>query len=101
MEREIHSMKDNNAWRLVEIPKECNGCKWIFKQKFGDDGVQYKARLVVQNFSQKYGIDYGKVFSPVVSHTSLRTLFAISGKRSLQIHHIDCKTAFLNSDLNE
>ena len=98
MERDIHSMKCNNTWRLVERPKDCNvvGCKWIFKKKFGDECVQYKARLVAQGFSQKYGIDYGEMFSPVW-HTTLRTLFAISDKRSLQIRHIDFKTAICSS----
>ena len=43
-ERGIHSMKENNIWRLVESSTDCNvvGCKWIFKKKFGDEGVQYK-----------------------------------------------------------
>ena len=72
MKREIHSMKDNNTWRLVERPKDCSvvGCKLIFKKKFGDEDVQYKPKLVAKGFSQKYGIDYGEVFSPVVSHTT-------------------------------
>ena len=50
MEEELKSMKDNEVWDLVELPKGIKtiGCKWIFKTKHDSKGnVEiYKARLV-------------------------------------------------------
>jgi hypothetical protein len=55
-------------------------CKWIFKKKTDkDENVHiYKARLVVKDFKQIYGIDYDKTFSPVVMLKSVRILLAIT-----------------------
>ena len=44
------------------------GYKWVFIRKRNEKNkiVCYKARLVVQGFSQRLGIDYEKTYSPVV-----------------------------------
>ena len=77
-------------------------CKWVFKEKIGSDGnVTYRARLVAKGFSQRPGIDFDETFSPVVKHSTLRLLFALSVKLGLSIHHLDVVTAFLNGKLKE
>ena len=40
MEKEIRSVKANEVWELVELPKgkKNMGCKWVHKQKVGIDG---------------------------------------------------------------
>ena len=40
MKNEIESLKQNNVWDLVELPKNRKpiGCKWIFKTKFNAVG---------------------------------------------------------------
>jgi hypothetical protein len=42
--------------------------KWVFVRKRNEKNeiVRYKARLVVQSFMQKPGIDYEETYSPVV-----------------------------------
>ena len=61
--------------------------KWIYKIKIrSDESVeQYKARLVAHEFSQEYGIDYGKIFVSAVNMISIRTLIAVAlvGKQPL------------------
>ena len=42
------------------------------------NATRYKARLVAQGFTQKFGADYDETFPPVVRLESLRTLIALS-----------------------
>lgn len=63
--------------------------------------MRYRARLVAKGFSQKAGIDYTETFSPVVRHSTLRLLFALSVKYNLDITHLDVTTAFLNGYIIE
>ncbi|GJZ20754.1 retrovirus-related pol polyprotein from transposon TNT 1-94 [Tanacetum coccineum] len=79
------------------------GYKWIFKKKMKADGTvdKYKARLVIQGFRQREGLDYFDTYSPVTRITSIRMIIAIAALRNLEIHQMDVKTAFLNGDLEE
>ena len=75
MEKKIKSIKVNEVWELVELPKgkKTIGCKWVYKRKVDVDGSveRYKARLVAKDYSQQYGLDYDETFSPVARFESL------------------------------
>jgi len=105
MEKEMQSMHSNEVWTLVELPagRKTVSNRWVFKQKVGSDGeiCQYKARLVAQGFSQRYGIDYDETFSPVVRFESIRTVIALSAQYGMSLHQMDVTAAFLNSNLDE
>lgn len=104
MDEELQSFEDNQAWELVDIPEKNTivQCKWVFKRKNeSDNSVRYRARLVAKGFSQKPGIDYDETFSPVVRHSTLRLLLALSVNLDLEITHLDVTTAFLNGILEE
>ncbi|GJV37166.1 TMV resistance protein N [Tanacetum coccineum] len=77
--------------------------QWIFKKKMKADGTvdKYKARLVIQGFRQREGLDYFDTYAPVTRITSIRTIIVIAALRNLEIHQMDVKTAFLNGDLEE
>lgn len=75
MKDEMMALDKNDTWDLVELPKDRKtmGCKWVYKLKRGVDGTRdcYKARLAVKGFSQKAGIDFHEIFSPVVKKNSI------------------------------
>ncbi|GJX75492.1 transposable element [Tanacetum coccineum] len=106
MGEEIESLHKNNTWALVKLPegRKVVGCKWVFKKKTGlsgSDNIRFKARLVAKGFSQKEGIDYNEIFSPVVRHTSIRVLLSLVAHHDLELEQLDVKTAFLHGDLEE
>ncbi|GJV82287.1 transposable element [Tanacetum coccineum] len=75
MGEEIESLHKNETWEL--------------------------ARLVAKGYSQKEGIDYNEIFSPVVRHTSIRVLLSVVAHHDLELEQLDVKTAFLHGDLEE
>ncbi|KAG5682922.1 hypothetical protein PVAND_012240 [Polypedilum vanderplanki] len=105
MDQEIKSLCDNDAWCLVDLPagRKAVGSKWVFKKKEDQEGniIEYKARLVAQGYSQKYGEDYDEVFAPVTRSSTFRLLLAVSGRRKYYVKQFDIKTAFLNGELKE
>nr|GEW26134.1 hypothetical protein [Tanacetum cinerariifolium] len=79
-------------------------CKWLFKIKERIKGVQkprYKERLVAHGFTQSSCIDYNKVFSLVVRHTSIRVILALTVCKDYELEQLDVKTAFLHGNLEE
>ena len=105
MKDELDSMKSNEVWDLVELPKgvQAIGCKWVYKTKRDSLGniERYKARLVAKGFTQKEGIDYTETFSSVSKKDSLRIILALVAHLDLELQQMDVKTSFLNGDLEE
>nr|GFA67862.1 retrovirus-related Pol polyprotein from transposon TNT 1-94 [Tanacetum cinerariifolium] len=105
MNAKMQSMKDNQVWRLVDLPPNDKTIrsKWLFKKKTDMDGNvhTYKARLVAKEFTQAYGVDYEEKFSPIADIKAIRILIAITAFCDYQIWQIDVKNAFLNGYLDE
>ncbi|GJT87483.1 retrotransposon protein, putative, ty1-copia subclass [Tanacetum coccineum] len=106
MKEEMSSLKKNHTWELVDQPpgQKLVSCKWLYKIKEGIKGVQkprYKARLVARGFTQRAGIDYNEVFSPMVRHTSIRVILSLTACEDYELEQLDVKTAFLHGNLEE
>ena len=73
----------------------------MYSLKYNPDGsiARYKARRVARGFSQAYGLDYHKTFSPVARLSSIRVLFSIALDQSWPLHQLDVSNAFLYGDL--
>ena len=62
---------------------------------------------MAKGYSQRHGIDYDEVFSPVARHTSIRVVLGLLGLSALIAHQdlefeqLDVKTAFLHGNLEE
>ncbi|KAL5740032.1 hypothetical protein ACOSQ2_029212 [Xanthoceras sorbifolium] len=104
MRDEMDSLMSNQTWELAELPpgKKALHNKWVFRIKEEHNGnKRYKARMVVKGFQQKEGIDYNKIFSPVVKLTTIRLVLKIVAAENLHLEQLDVKTAFLHGDLEE
>ncbi|KAI3790253.1 hypothetical protein L2E82_03169 [Cichorium intybus] len=106
MHDEMESLEKNGTWELVKLPKEKKPvrCKWIFKRKEGitpNEEARFKAKLVAKGYSQIPGIDFTDVFTPVVKHSSIRTLLSIVAMHNYELEQLDVKTAFLHGELEE
>ncbi|CAI7785244.1 unnamed protein product [Closterium sp. NIES-54] len=68
MEEEIRNLIGMGTWELVERPHRVNIMKnrWVLTTKYriNDTVEREKARLVVKGFTQVYGADYDKTYSP-------------------------------------
>ncbi|GKC93911.1 zinc finger, CCHC-type containing protein [Tanacetum coccineum] len=95
---EIGSIMENNTWVLSDLPPSCKPlvCKWIFKRKMKVDGTinKFKARLVIQGFRKKEGINYLDTYALVARITTIRLLLALAAIHNLVIHQMDVKTTF-------
>nr|GEU45474.1 zinc finger, CCHC-type [Tanacetum cinerariifolium] len=102
---EMDSIMGNNTWVLTDLHPGCKplGCKWIFKRKLKVDGTveKFKARLVIQGFKQKSGIDYFDTYAPVARISTIRLLISMASIHNQIIHQMDVKTTFLNEELEE
>ncbi|GJR38073.1 zinc finger, CCHC-type containing protein [Tanacetum coccineum] len=102
---EIDSIMGNNTWVLADLPPSCKplGYKWIFKMqlKVYETVEKFKARLVIQGFKQKSGIDYFDTYALVARISTIRLFIALASIHNLIIHQMDVKIAFLNGELDE
>lgn len=56
--------------------------------------------LVIKGFSQKKGIFYHKVFSPVVTHKTIRVLLAMVSALDMELKQLDVKIVFLHGGID-
>ena len=98
-------MHENHTYELIELSrgKKALRNKWVFKLKLGDgrNPPRYKARIVVKGFHEKKGMDFDKIFAPVVKMTSICTILSIAASIDLEVEQLDVKTAFLHGDFEE
>ena len=85
MKKELSSIKKNNTWDLVNLPKGKRpiAVKWVFKVKKNPTGevVKHKARLVTKGFLQRESVDYGEIFALVARIETIRLVATIASMR--------------------
>jgi hypothetical protein len=105
MQLKMDKFEKNRTWELADLPHGHSAItlKWVFKLKRDEIGaiVKHKAHLVAHGFAQREGIDFDDTFAPVARMKSVRLLFALAAQEGWCVHHMDVKSAFLNSDLKE
>eukprot|EP00903_Cladosiphon_okamuranus_P012044 g11309.t1 len=103
MRKEFSSLQDHDVADLIPIssvPASCSiiGTRWVYRVK--TDG-RFKARVVVQGWAQRHGIDCFTTFAPVCRIGSQRLLLAIAAAHGWLVLAMDVQTAFLNGILSE
>ena len=105
MDQEIRSIEKNDTWKLVSLPKghKAIGVKWVYKTKKNAKGEIeiYKTRIVAKGYSQKVGIDYDEVFTPIARLGTIRLIHSLVAQHKWRIHQMDVKFALLNGVLEE
>jgi hypothetical protein len=105
MEEEYAALLANHTWDLVPRPPGTNvvTSKWLFRHKLTSDGSldRYKARWVLRGFTQRPGVEYDEIFSPVVKFATVRAVLSLALSRDWVIHQLDVKNAFLHGTLTE
>lgn len=105
MQEEIEALCKNKTWELMPLPggRKPIGNKWVYKiKRNGEDQVErYRARLVVKGYAQKEGVDFNKIFSPVVRMTMVRVVLAMCATFDLHLEQLNVKTAFLHGNLEK
>ncbi len=57
--------------------------------------------MVAKGYSQVRGIDYGKVFAPIVRFDTLWFLLTYAAQHDMELKQVDVKTAFLQGELDQ
>jgi hypothetical protein len=103
MEDEYGALMSNGTWELVPRPHGSNVVigKWVFTCKLRANGAfdRYKARWVLQGFTQRPGVDYDETFKPVVKPATVHTVLATAVSRDWLIQQFDVKNAILHDTL--
>nr|GEX33302.1 zinc finger, CCHC-type [Tanacetum cinerariifolium] len=90
--------KHSKAFRLQTF-----GLQIDLQRKLKVDGTieKFKARLVIQAFKQKSGIDYFDTYALVARISTIRLLIAMASIHYLIIYQMDMKIYFLNEELED
>lgn len=115
-EEEINELIKQDTFEVVDKPINTNiiGGRWVFKEKpIGDPNavksshitnedrtIRFKARWVVQGFSQQLGIDYLETFSTTCRTETWRTLLITAVNKGLLVIQYDVKNAFVHAPID-
>ena len=101
--QEIANLKAYGVYRYEPLPpgvKPINS-RFVFKIKTNQEGLvdRFKARLVVQGFRQRFGVDYLKTHASVCKMQTFRYQIAHAAQHDLKHEIIDVKSAYLEAKM--
>ena len=108
IEKELQGLVSLNVWELVpaaDMPSGANlmNCHFVFAVKRNSDGSieKFKARLVADGNTQKYGVDFDRIFATVVKASTIRLALVLAAANDYNLSSIDIRQAYLHAHLKE
>ena len=105
---ELEGLIANDTWEYItfdSLPAGVNimRCHYVFTLKRNPDGSieRFKARLVADGNTQKWGIDFNRVFSTVIRTSTLRLMLIIAAAFGYSLTQVDIKQAYLQATVTE
>ena len=106
--KELAGLVALRTWDLVlcsSMPAGSNTmhCHFVFdvKRKSNRAVEKFKARLVADGNTQKFGIDFDRIFSTVVKSSTIRLVLIVAAARDYNLSQIDIRQAYLQAELSE
>ena len=107
MKEEISRLQERGTYEIVTPPTDANllTSKWVFRTKKDERGIpiRKRTRLVVCGFNQIPDVDYfpDETFASVMRLSAARTILSIAAEKSMIIHQMDVKSAYLYGKLDD
>ncbi|KAL0378542.1 UNVERIFIED_CONTAM: Retrovirus-related Pol polyprotein from transposon TNT 1-94 [Sesamum radiatum] len=94
---------DSDSKTYGEAMLDINLGKWLEVMKFEMDTMSSNqvCTLVAKGYTQRPGVDFEEIFSPVAMAKFIRIMFAIAAWYDYDIWQMDVKMAFLNGFIEE
>jgi hypothetical protein len=99
IEAELASLKKREVFSsVIHTPPRTFpvGFKWVSIRKRNENNevLRYKARLVAQGFTQRPGIDFNEIYSPVISGITNQYLIPLAIQNHLSMQLMDVVTTY-------
>jgi hypothetical protein len=105
VQKEMQSIEDYGVMDYGRPPRDANiiGTMFVFKIKLNTDGSRdkLKTRLVALGNHQEYGETFTETFAPGTQLSSSRLILLFALQHNLLVHHMDVRTAFLQSEFTD
>ena len=108
IDKELAGLIAIRTWDLIpatSVPRGSNlmNCHYVFDVKRLRDGTvdKFKARLVADGNTQKYGVDYDRIFATVVKTSTICLALIVAATRDYNLTQIDIRQAYLQAELPE
>jgi hypothetical protein len=102
--KELEGIAAHGTFKEVICPPDRTPitCRWVYdiKRKKNGEIDRFKARLVVQGFKQREGIDFQKTFSSTTQIRTFRVFVATAIQHDWEITAYDISNAYLNAPMD-
>ncbi|HJL47402.1 MAG TPA: reverse transcriptase domain-containing protein, partial [Polyangiaceae bacterium LLY-WYZ-15_(1-7)] len=106
--KEYEGLVKLGTWTVIllsDVPAGANlmSCHYVFDVKRNQLGEieKFKARLVADGSTQKFGIDFDRIFSTVVKISTIRLVLAIAAAHDYNLSCADIRQAYLQAELKD
>ena len=106
--KELAGLTSLRTWDMVpasSMPPGANlmHCHYVFDVKRTKTGSieKFKARLVADGNTQKFGVDFDRVFATVVKTQTIRLALILATVRDYNLSSIDITQAYLQAELDD